>query len=86
MSEDFIKDFHYYYKGLQSGKKVSLNEMSTILRTKKQPTWIYSKYLGMELLTLFDDLSSRERDTLITNMLLYAMSSSPDSAPFVKIG
>ena len=85
LSEDFIKDFHYYYRGLQSGKKATLNEMAIELR-KKQSTWIYSKYLGMELLTLFEDLTRTEADKLITNVLLYAMSASPDSAPFVKIG
>jgi len=85
LSEKFINDFYYYYKGLASGKKLTKAEMVTGLR-KKEATWIYSKYLGMELLTLFDDLSKAEQNKLITEILLYAMSSSPLSAPFVKIG
>lgn len=85
LPEDFVKDFHYYYKGLARGTKLTLDQIAVGLR-KKEATWIYSKYLGMELLTLFEDLSGREKDTLISNMLLYAMSASPDSAPFVKIG
>lgn len=85
LSEEFINDFYYYYKGLATGKKLTKAEIATGLR-KKEATWIYSKYLGMELLTLFDDLSKAEQDKLITEILLYAMSSSPLSAPFVKIG
>tara|TARA_Y100001973_G_C5165206_1_gene315715 strand:+ start:193 stop:1326 length:1134 start_codon:yes stop_codon:yes gene_type:complete len=85
LAADFVKDFHYYYKGLASGRKLTEAEMAVGLR-KKEATWIYSKYLGMELLTLFEDLSTREQNQLITNILLYAMSASPDSAPFVKIG
>lgn len=85
LSEEFINDFYYYYSGLAVGKKLTKSEIATGLR-KKEATWIYSKYLGMELLTLFDDLSKAEQDKLITEILLYAMSSSPLSAPFVKIG
>lgn len=85
LQEDFIKDFHYYYTGLATGRKLTISEIATSLR-QKEATWIYSKYLGMELLTLFEDLNTKEQDTLITNILLYAMSSSPDSAPFIKIG
>ena len=85
LAADFVKDFHYYYKGLASGKKLTESEIAVGLRAK-EATWIYSKYLGMELLTLFEDLTNKEQDKLITNILLYAMSSSPDSAPFVKIG
>lgn len=85
LSEQFINDFYYYYKGLASGTKLSKAEIAAGLR-KKEPTWIYSKYLGMELLTLFQDLSTTERNKLISSILLYAMSSSADSAPFIKIG
>ena len=85
LKEDFIKDFYHYYKGLATGTKMSIDEIAVELRNKES-TWIYSKYLGMELLSLFEDLSTKDKDTLINNILLYAMSSSPDSAPFVKIG
>ena len=85
LSEEFLIDFYHYYSGLVKGRKLSKSEISSELK-KKEATWIYSKYLGMELLQLFEDLSAREKDQLITNILLYAMSASPDSAPFIKIG
>lgn len=85
LSEEFLTDFYHYYSSLVKGKKLSKSEISVGLR-KQEPSWIYSKYLGMELLQLFEDLTSREKDQLITNILLYAMSASPDSAPFIKIG
>ena len=85
LSKEFLADFYYYYEGLVKGKKLKTAEMAVGLR-KKEATWIYSKYLGMELLQLFEDLTPRERNILITNILLYAMSASPDSAPFVKVG
>jgi len=84
MSESFLNGFYSYYTSLTKGKKMSKNEMIIGLR-KKQGTWIYSKYLGMELLALFSDLSSQERNTLMSNLILYAMSASPISAPFIKI-
>lgn len=85
LSKEFLIDFYHYYSSLVKGRKLSESEISSELK-KKEPTWIYSKYLGMELLQLFEDLSTREKDQLITNILLYAMSASPDSAPFIKIG
>ena len=86
LSENFINDFYYYYKQVDRGrKKLSKSEIAVGLR-KKEATWIYSKYLGMELLTLFEDLTGPEKNKLMTSILLYAMSSSKMSAPFVKIG
>lgn len=85
LSESFIKDFYYYYKQVAKVNRLTESEIAVGLRNK-EATWIYSKYLGMELLTLFEDLSSTEKDKLITSILLYAMSSSKMSAPFVKIG
>jgi hypothetical protein len=87
LTEKFIKEFYTLYKGLETGTPLSKAEMATKLR-RQSSSWIYSKYLGMEVLMLFEDpslLSPGARNKLISEIVLYAMSASPMSAPFVKI-
>jgi len=86
LSESFINDFYKVYKLLDTSP-MSKAEMATELR-KKEATWIYSKYLGMEMLSLFEDttlLTAQQRNKLLSEIVLYAMSASPMSAPFIKI-
>tara|TARA_Y100000034_G_C6861105_1_gene391891 strand:+ start:314 stop:1504 length:1191 start_codon:yes stop_codon:yes gene_type:complete len=89
LSEDFLQYFWFYYNMLwkapyASGKKLTKQELFDGLK-KQSPSWIYSKYLGMELLAVFGELTKKERDKLISEYVLYAMSSTPRSAPFIKV-
>lgn len=89
MEVDFLNDFWFYYNMLwkapyASGTKMTKYQLFAGLE-KQTAGWIYSKFIGMEMLALFGELNSTEKDTLISEYVLYAMSSTPDSAPFIKL-
>ena len=89
MSDSFLEDFWFYYNMLwkspyATGIKMTKYQLFAGLKTQTD-SWIYSKFLGMEMLSIFGELNARERDTLISECVLYAMSSTPHSAPFIKV-
>lgn len=51
----------------------------------KDPGWLWSRYLGVKVLTVIHHASAEVKDQIIEAMIAYMASSNELSAPFVKV-
>ena len=65
-----------------------LQKHSSFSRTQvdsTDPTWVYSKYLGLKLADNISKVPKAKQDQITKELVLYAGSRSEDSAPHLKV-
>ena len=67
-------------KGLQSNEKTFRARWY-----KAEKPWKYSKYLGIILALRFNDMSASKRNSVITDIYLYAASKASFSGAYLKL-
>jgi len=77
-SKTFQKKFAQLYK-TYTGE--DLNK----IYDEKTDDWKFSKYLGLNLVDTLDGASSKQQNSIISNMINYAKSNSSFSSTYVKI-
>jgi len=77
---EFLKEFYELSTKYYVMTKAEFDKK--IVKTSDQ--YIYSKYLGLKLVTVIEE--SSKKDLIISNIIGYAISSTVDSSVFAKIG
>ncbi len=81
----------YFAEFYQAAKKLKVkglppNQKSFEARWKTMPKpWCYSKYLGIILALRFNDMSASKRNSVITDIYLYAASKASFSGVYLKL-
>ncbi len=88
MDKNFLDKFFFY--ATESGYNITKKEFNDyLLSTNKDNNlekYLYSKYLGMELLYIMKNSTDAQNNKFITDLINYASSSTSESAIFVKLG
>jgi len=79
----FLKQF--YDLAMEYYPVMDYNEYLTKV-DKTSPQYIYSKFLGLELLHTLDNINKVTQDKIVQNLVGYGASNTADSAVFVKLG
>ena len=82
--QDMIKDMYTWYSNLETNSQLDQDEfvkMTTDYAGGEGTRWRYSKYYGFQLLNIIKDKAQK----FVQEEILYAMSNSKYSAPFIKL-
>lgn len=81
LAKDIYKLFSKYAK-----PGMSEDQFMTIINSKDTKSdWLYSKYLGLQLIDTLMSTTQSKRDEFVQGALGYALSNTKHSAPFIKV-
>lgn len=79
----FWKKFYMYYSEVNE-TVLDFDTFRSSLNDKDMH-WIVSKYLGTQLVYILQQLKTKKKHTVVSNILSYAKSQSEYSAPHIKV-
>jgi hypothetical protein len=82
--EQFLKDFYTLGKEFYKFPRKYTYDVFKKNIKKVNDSYLYSKFAGLEMLKVFEKI--KDKNSVITSILGYAMSASEHSSVFVKIG
>lgn len=81
LAKEIYKLFSKYAK-----PGMSEDQFMTIINSKDTKSdWLYSKYLGLQLIDTLMSTTQSKRDEFVQGALGYALSNTKHSAPFIKV-